>query len=73
MAEELYDRDFPKLNTLGFERTSEPAYYRHAALQQDDGTWKSKLAGDEDIKHTLAGLEGPAYGRVIGFLRRPRK
>jgi hypothetical protein len=46
---------------------------KHAALQQEDGTWKSKLASDEDIRHTLAGLEGPAYGKVVAFLKRPRK
>jgi hypothetical protein len=146
MAEELYDTDFPNLRGLGFERTSEPAYYnciayvagdfrrrwwpgdyhphmspdywppgvpqeetleafvqalatvgyeacddgnfvpgfekvtlyavggeiRHAALQQDDGTWKSKLASDEDIRHSLEGLEGPLYGKVVAFLRRSR-
>ena len=59
----------------GFEKAAIYALgdeIKHAALQQEDGTWKSKLASDEDIRHTLAGLEGPAYGRVIGFLKRPR-
>jgi hypothetical protein len=27
MPEEFYDRDFPNLRRLGYERTSEPAYY----------------------------------------------
>ncbi len=44
---------------------------QHAAKQQLDGTWRSKLGGDEDIEHTLEGLEGPAYGNVAGFVRRP--
>ena len=44
----------------------------HAALQLPGGTWKSKLAGDEDIEHTLPGLEGPCYGAVVAFMKRPR-
>ena len=147
MAEANYDRDFPNLKTLGFRRTSEPAYYNciayvvddfirrwwpgeyhprwsddfwpegapneetlsafvialgtiryalcddgglepgvekiaiyahsneeitHAAKQWEDGTWRSKLGSDEDIEHTLAGLEGPCYGTVVAFMRRPR-
>jgi hypothetical protein len=45
---------------------------KHAALQQDDGTWRSKLGSDEDIEHTLDGLEGPTYGKVVAYLKRPR-
>lgn len=133
MPEQFYDRDFPDLRVLGYERTSEPhwhnciayaagdferkwwpddfppnsgcywpltvtdrsstlegfieafrtlgsercgdgswepdfekvAFYsirgevQHAAKQQSDGTWRSKLNEGEDIRHTLAGLEGP--------------
>jgi hypothetical protein len=44
---------------------------RHAAKQQIDGKWRSKLGPDEDIEHTLAGLEGPFYGIVVAFLKRP--
>ena len=60
----------------GFEKAALYAVgdqVKHSALQQEDGTWKSKLASDEDIRHTLAGLEGPTYGKVIAFLKRPRK
>jgi hypothetical protein len=42
----------------------------HAAKQEDDGTWRSKLGPDEDIEHTLAGLEGPTYGSVVAFMSR---
>lgn len=43
----------------------------HAARQWSDGTWRSKLGvPHEDIQHTLAGLEGPAYGKVAFFLKR---
>lgn len=146
MAEANYDRDFPDLRRLGFQRTSEAAYHncigfavgdwkrkwwpgeyhpqwsldywppgvpqeetvaafvqalasvgfepcpdgireggfekialyclgtevRHAARQEEDGTWRSKLGPDEDIEHTLDGLAGPLYGRVAAYLRRPR-
>jgi hypothetical protein len=60
----------------GFEKAAIYALgdeVRHAALQQEDGAWKSKLASDEDIRHTLPGLGGPAYGMVAAFLKRPRK
>ena len=58
----------------GFEKV---AFYManglvtHAAIQQLDGTWKSKLGKAEDISHTLAGLEGPSYGVVAAFVSRP--
>lgn len=45
----------------------------HAARQRKDGTWRSKLGLDEDIEHTLAGLEGGLYGNVAAFLKRPRR
>lgn len=45
----------------------------HAALQLENGEWTSKLGPFEDIKHTTPGdVEGPTYGRVVCFLRRPR-
>ncbi|MCS6976085.1 MAG: hypothetical protein NZM31_03615 [Gemmatales bacterium] len=44
----------------------------HAARQLPDGRWTSKLGKEFDITHTLRGLEGPVYGRVAGFLKRPR-
>jgi hypothetical protein len=45
----------------------------HAAKQNRDGTWTSKLGDWEDIRHRLLeGLEGdyPAYGRAVKFLKR---
>jgi hypothetical protein len=44
----------------------------HAARQQADGTWTSKLGEWLDVTHTLHGLEGPIYGTVAAFLKRPR-
>jgi hypothetical protein len=46
---------------------------KHVALQQVDGTWRSKLGPHEDIEHTLEGLAGPCYGKVAAYLKRPRK
>lgn len=46
---------------------------RHAARQQPDGTWRSKLGEDEGIEHTLNGLVGPFYGRIVAYLKRPRQ
>lgn len=43
----------------------------HGARQLPDGNWTSKLGKWIDITHTLDGLEGPAYGQVAGFLKRP--
>jgi hypothetical protein len=45
---------------------------KHAAVQQVNGAWRSKLGSDEDIEHTLDGLEGPAYGNVVAYLKRSR-
>lgn len=45
---------------------------RHAARQMTNSRWQSKLGPDEDIAHPLAGLEGPLYGKVVAFLKRPK-
>lgn len=42
----------------------------HAARQQADGSWTSKLGKHIDISHTLRGVEGPAYGQVVAFMKR---
>jgi hypothetical protein len=42
----------------------------HAARQLRSGQWTSQLGSDVDIEHTLPGLEGPLYGRVVLILRR---
>lgn len=43
----------------------------HAARQLPNGSWTSKLGRQEDIEHSLEGVEGPAYGTVVRFMRRP--
>ena len=42
----------------------------HAARQQPDGGRTSKLGKHIDIRHTLHGIEGPAYGQVVRFMKR---
>ena len=42
----------------------------HAARQLANGQWSSKLGDGIDIAHTLAGIEGPLYGQVAGYLKR---
>lgn len=45
----------------------------HAALQLEGGEWTSKLGQFEDIKHAIPdAVNGPAYGRVVCYLSRPR-
>ena len=52
---------------------SEPT---HAARQLDTGRWTSKLGKHEDIEHAtpeeLQGDDWDQYGRISGFMRRPR-
>ena len=69
-----YERCNDGNHEIGFEKI---AFYalagevKHAARQLEDGNWTSKLGKDADITHTLDGLEGPHYGNVVGFVRRP--
>ncbi len=43
----------------------------HASRQIPNGNWTSKLGTHIDIEHhTISGLEGPAYGQAVRFLRR---
>lgn len=44
----------------------------HMARQLLSGTWTSKLGTQQDIEHDILGaVEGPVYGRVALFLKRP--
>ena|SRR5437879_4664187 len=59
----------------GFEKVAlyvKDRFPEHAARQLPDGRWTSKLGKQIDISHQLAGLEGPAYGQVRGFMKRVR-
>ena len=45
---------------------------QHAAIQEENGIWKSKLGDWEDIQHELKGLENSNYyGVVQQILKRP--
>jgi hypothetical protein len=44
----------------------------HAARQLPSGYWTSKLGTNVDVEHELHQIEGPLYGAVAAFLRRPR-
>jgi hypothetical protein len=45
---------------------------KHGARQLPNGKWTSKLGKSIDVTHTLRGVEGLFYGRVVGFMKRPR-
>jgi len=83
---ETLDAFYAAFALLGYERCNDGrrergfdkvAFYardgrpKHAARQLPDGLWTSKLGENLDISHTLRGLEGPWYGQVAGYLRRP--
>jgi hypothetical protein len=51
---------------------SSPGRFKHVTLQLPDGRWSSKLGEWEDISHAnVSCLEGPNYGSVIQYMRRP--
>lgn len=43
----------------------------HAARQIDETVWTSKLGNGHDINHELDKVEGPKYGTVSVFMKRP--
>lgn len=43
----------------------------HAARQLSDGRWSSKLGQSVDIAHAPDALDGPLYGAIVLYLRRP--
>ena len=45
----------------------------HAARQLETGRWTSKLGPEEDIQHTLHGLQGGYYGDVVLVMKRRRQ
>lgn len=42
----------------------------HAARQEPNGRWKSKLGEREDIEHALHDLEGEVYGSAVLLMKR---
>ena len=44
---------------------------KHASRQVSATRWSSKLGKYIDIEHTLDALEGPVYGYVAKFYKKP--
>jgi hypothetical protein len=61
----------------GYEKIALYAYRgkpTHAARQLPDGKWTSKLGKGPLVTHnTPRGVEGPVYGSVVRYLRRPNR
>jgi hypothetical protein len=65
----LYEMGFEKI-ALYEDRNHTPT---HAAIQQQNGRWRSKLGDYEDIEHeTLECLNSPDYGQPVLYLMRAR-
>jgi hypothetical protein len=50
-----------------FERNNEVT---HAAKQNQDGSWTSKLGRNIDVSHAIAGMSGGVYGNPVQYLER---
>jgi hypothetical protein len=49
-------------------------FWLHAAKQETDGWWSSKLGNLEDIRHRSPhALSGREYGQVMYYMRRPKR
>lgn len=74
--------------TLKYHRDENPSYeegrdkiaiyavgnsIKHAARQQPNGLWTSKLGREDDIEHELEGLESDVYGKVILVMSRTNR
>ncbi|MGA2404856.1 MAG: hypothetical protein ABSG91_24660 [Syntrophobacteraceae bacterium] len=44
---------------------------QHAARQLPNGKWTSKMGRSIDVEHELDALEGPYYGYVKVYMKRP--
>src|SRR6267142_1305842 len=65
-VEEAYDKVALYVDQWGF--------WTHAAKQEDDGIWSSKIGEHQYIRHpTPHALSGPEYGQVMYYMRRPKR
>lgn len=60
---------------VGFQKVALYAIHEddwlHAAIQESNGEWSSKLGAGYDIRHKSPQcVEGPAYGRVVAYMKR---
>jgi len=66
---------YEKVALYGFKREAETTI-KHAAIQFSNGEWGSKMGGDKspDIVHsTPEAVVGLRYGKILQFLKRPRR
>ena len=62
-----------KIAIFGHKQLDGIAVPTHAALQLESGEWSSKLGIFEDVRHkSLDDANGPAYGKMICCMSRPR-
>jgi len=64
--DEQFEQGFEKIAL--YAKEGKP---KHAARQLANERWTSKLGQNVDIEHDLLDLEGPEYGQVVMFFRRP--
>lgn len=70
---ESVEEGVEKVAIFGLKASDGSATPTHAALQLSSGEWTSKLGGFEDIVHKrVDSVNGPAYGRPLIFMSRPR-
>ena len=60
----------------GYEKVAlyidDDGFWQHAAKQESNGEWSSKLGNEEDIRHVHPHCFGDSlYGHVVYFMRRP--
>ena len=71
---EALDAGIEKIAIFGHKTPNTDAVPTHAALQLGNGEWTSKLGPFEDVVHPdVNAVNGPAYGRPLVFMSRPRR
>jgi len=71
--EDGLEEDFERIAIYGSLKTPEYIVPEHVARQKASGTWVSKLGSGKDVEHTLGGLEGVEYGKVVRIMKRKCK
>ena len=66
-ADGSHERQYQKLAIFA-DQNGKPT---HMARQLKNGQWTSKLGREEDIAHSIYGLESGRYGNVVQYLKRP--
>ncbi len=67
------EADFEKVAIYAVQEAGGGLTPTHAARQLLDGRWTSKLGPCEDIEHASPeDVNGPSYGDVVAYLKRPR-